>query len=174
MINVDLLEHDGEATSTQQPNPEVLLWDNSDIGEITSMISSFLSTTLFLHVNKLVSATEAKLWLVPRIDSRTMTTHRHAPETSFANFTADEMPAFMSHARALWQVAYRNPNQQQPTRPASILEQGPAVRFLGHSSVLSGLAHLQQTIHQLGKVWWSKFILLMQRLSPSFDAHSSD
>jgi hypothetical protein len=107
---------------------------------------------VYATLNIIVSATEAKIWIVPRIDSRNLMSHRHAPEKSFAHLTREEMPAFILHAKELWHVAFNNPNQQQPTRPIALTDNYPAIRFLGHSSILTGWGHFQQAIYQMGKV----------------------
>jgi hypothetical protein len=95
------------------------------------------------------TSSELKLWIVPRIDSRTLSSHRHAKETSFASVLED-LPAFVVHAKSLWNKVFHNDSLQQPTRPSSITGLG-AVRFLSHSSVKSGWDHLKVAFYQMGK-----------------------
>lgn len=100
---------------------------------------------------------ELKLWIVPRIDSRNLSSHRHAKETSFPSAPTKELPAFVGHAKSLWNKVFDNECMQQPTRPVSITGLG-AVRFLSHSSIKSGWDHLKVAFYQMGKVGHSCFI----------------
>ena len=109
-----------------------------------------------MHQNliMLVSSSETKLWIVPRLDNRNIESHRHEKDLSFPDaLDENDLPQFVIHAKALWNKCFRNENQQQPTRPSSISSGTTnVVRFLGHSSIKSGWDHLKVTLYQMGKV----------------------
>jgi hypothetical protein len=98
-----------------------------------------------------VSSSEVKLWIVPRIDSRQIDSHRHAKDLAFPDSTDKELPPFVAHAKLLWDKCYHNETQQQPTRPTTFTGTS-GVRFLSHSSIKSGWDHLKAVFHQLGRV----------------------
>jgi hypothetical protein len=62
-----------------------------------------------------------------------------------------DLPAFVGHAKSLWNKVFHNESQQQPTRPSSITGL-VAVRSLSHSSIKSGWDHLKVAFYQMGKV----------------------
>ena len=72
---IDLTESDEEQYLKPKteffgsPSSPPLMWNNCDTEKIMSKI---ISPSLLFIFNIIVSATEAKLWLVPRIDTRNM------------------------------------------------------------------------------------------------------
>ena len=142
----------------------LLLWDNrNDASQIASKVLSFSCTariqSIVHRLIRLVSTSEVKLWIVPRIDCRQIDSHRHAKDLAFPHLTDKELPPFVAHAKALWDKCYHNETQQQPSRPTTFTGTS-GVRFLSHSSIKSGWDHLKAAFHQLGKVRDCNLLLL--------------
>lgn len=147
---------------------------------LSSMCSSaflFCSSALthFFQVN----ATETKVWMVPRIDTRSLSHVRHPKDTSFpscsdnndcgcvivgdsSTSSSSHLPAIVVHIKSLWDLCFKSSNQQQPTKPTLCMVQGNvSSRFLGHSSIKTGWEHLRQALYQISKVNISSFVFLL-------------
>ncbi|MGZ4849773.1 MAG: hypothetical protein ACXV2C_00105, partial [Candidatus Bathyarchaeia archaeon] len=144
---------------------------------LSSMCSAFFflgSAHQHLLIFCQVNATETKVWMVPRIDTRSLDHVRHPKENSFpscpTNNTDDcvciavgdnsssttissHFPAIVMHIKSLWDLCFKSSNQQQPMKPTLCMVQGNvSSRFLGHSSIKTGWEHLRQALYQISKV----------------------
>ena len=123
-------------------------------------VSQVCTMILFLVWHFEVSASEMKIWIVPRMDTRNMTSVRYQRDFAFPSVKQENLPIFVSNMRKLWDKCFNNESHQQPTRPASISSTTP-VRFLTHSSIKSGWSHLFASFYQLSKVFPSSLFLLL-------------
>jgi hypothetical protein len=131
------------------PQTNTVSWNNrkgaaAKIARMTRQLSRFVADYCT------VGPGESKAWIVPRIDTRNIVTHRHAKETAFPTMQKNELPEFVEHVKQLWEKSYHNENNQQPMRPASLAADS-VVRALGHASIQTGWEHLKASFHQMSK-----------------------